>query len=189
MKLQRIVLQDNAALEKLLLAQLQDLGGKIDLLERELGSDAGPLCLGVDEERRFVLLIFSIAEDDALLIKTLGQLKWVIRHHPLLARLFNKPGVEFSPSPRAILVAPSFTTTLQESIAFIAFDIELYEYRAVELNHERALLLDPVSFTGRKSNSPAASVSSASQDPSSKAQLTDTERKFFEGFFPKSLPT
>ncbi|MBI2810908.1 MAG: hypothetical protein HYX67_08785 [Candidatus Melainabacteria bacterium] len=189
MQLQRIVLQDNTALQKLVLTQLQDLAGKIELLEQDLGSQSGPLCLGVDEERRFVLLISSIVEEDAILLKALGQLNWIVRHHSLRVRLFNKQGVEFSPSPRATLIAPSFSTTLQETIAFIAFDIDLYEYRAVELNHERGLLLDPVLISGRKMTSPTASASPVFQDSSSKVQLTDTERKFFEGFFPKSLPT
>jgi hypothetical protein len=189
MKLQRIVVQDNAALQKLVLAHLQDLAGKIELLEEDLGTPSGPLCLGVDEERRLVLLISSIVEDDAILLKALGQLNWVVRHHSLLVRLYNKPGGEFSPSPRAILIAPSFSATLRDTVPFIAFDIELYEYRAVELNHERALLLDPVLFSGRKMTSPTASVSPESKDSSSKVQLTDTERKFFEGFFPRSLPT
>jgi len=189
MKLQRIVLQDNAALQKLVLAQLQDLAGKIELLEGDLGSPSGPLCLGVEEDRRFVLLISSIVEDDAILLKALGQLNWVVRHHSLLVRLFNKPGGEFSPSPRAILIAPSFSATLRETVPFIAFDIEFYEYRAVEWNHERALLLDPVLFSGRKMTTPTTSGSPDIKDSSSKVQLTDTERKFFEGFFPRSLPT
>jgi len=189
MKLQRIVLQDNEVLQKLVLAQLQDLAGKIEVLEEDLGSPPGPLCLGVDEDRRFVLLISSIVEDDAILLKALGQLNWVVRHHSLLVRLYNKAGGEFSPSPRAVLIAPSFSATLREIVPFIAFDIELYEYRAVELNHERALLLDPVLFSGRKMTSPTASVSPDSKDSSSKVQLTDTERRFFEGFFPRSLPT
>jgi hypothetical protein len=189
MKLQRIVLQDNTVLQKLVLAQLQDLAGKVEALEEDFGSPSGPLCLGVEEERRFVLLISSVVEDDSILLKALGQLNWVVRHHSLLVRLFNKSGGEFSPSPRAILIAPSFSETLRETVPFIAFDIELYEYRAVELNHERALLLDPVLFSGRKMASPPASFSPVTKDPSSKVQLTDTERKFFEGFFPRSLPT
>jgi len=189
MKLQRIILQDNTALQKLVLAQLQDLSGKIELLEEDLGSSSGPLCLGLDEERRFVVLISEIVEDDSLLLKALGQLNWVIRHYSLLVRLFHKPEGESLPSPRAILIAPSFSATLRETIPFIAFDIELYEYRAVEMNHERALLLDPVLSSGRKMTSPTASGSLDPKVSSSKVHLTDTERKFFEGFFPKSLPT
>ncbi|HUK55316.1 MAG TPA: hypothetical protein VLY20_01505 [Nitrospiria bacterium] len=189
MKLQRIVLQDSAILQKLMLAQLGDFPGQIELLEENFNFETGSICIGIDKARRFVLLVPSLVENDAILLKALGQLSWLVRQHPLLVRIFSRPGAEFAPSPRAILVAPSFSATLREALAFIGIDIELYEYRAVELNQEQALLFDSVPIPDRKITAPIGSVAPRLQDPHSQVQLTDTERKFFEGFFPKSLPT
>jgi hypothetical protein len=189
MKLHRVFLQDNAVLQKMILAQLDDLGEEIELLESGLSSESGPLCLAIDEEGRFVLLIPTVQEDDAILVKALGQMSWLNRHQSLLARLFSKRGVESSQSPRVVLIAPGFSSVFQEAVAMTGLDIELYQYRALEFERQQTLLLDPVGVPRRRAGQPAASVSVIPLDPSSRIALTDAERNFFEGASPKSLST
>ncbi len=189
MKLQRIFLQDNAVLQKLILAQLHELAGGIELLESGLSSESGPLCLGIDEERRFVLLISTVQEEDAMLVKALGQMSWLNRYQSLLARLFSKRGVESSQSPRAVLIAPAFSSVLQNAVALVGLDIELFQYRAVEFEQQTMLLFDPVWVLRRKAGQPAVSVSANPSDLSSRSALTDAERNFLENPSPKSLPT
>lgn len=188
MKLHRISLPDGAVLQKLVLAQLSDFTGRVELLDQGLSSESGPLCLGIDEERRFVLLISTVADDDAIFVKALGRLSWVVRHQSLLARLYAKREVESSKIPRVILIAPSFSTALREAAVFVGLDMELYQYRALELNNEKALLLDPILVSGRKIIQPTVPIPAVPPDPSSHGQLTDAERDFFEEPPPKSLP-
>jgi len=189
MKLHRITLQDNAVLQKMVLAQLDDLAGEIELLESGLSSESGPLCLAIDQDRRFVLLIATVQDDDAILVRALGQIGWLNRHHALLVRLFSKRGVESSQMPRAVLIAPGFSSTLHEAVGLVGLDIELYQYRAVEFERQQALLLDPVGVPRRRTGQPAVSIPVIPPDSSSRIALTDAERNFFEGVSPKSLPT
>ncbi|MBI3995929.1 MAG: hypothetical protein HY349_08140 [Nitrospirae bacterium] len=188
MKLQRISLQENADLQKLILAQLQELAGGIELLEPGLSSEAGPLCLGMDEERRWVVLISSIEENDAMLVRALGQMNWVVRHQSLLVRLFPKRGVGTSRPPRAVLIAPSFSSVLQEAVAFMGQDIDLYQYRALEIDRQKTLLFDPASVFRPRPPASVVSVSVIPRDSSPRLQLSDAERSFFEGSPHKGLP-
>lgn len=182
-------MEDGDVLQKLILAQLSDFAGKTELLDQGLSSESGPLCLGMDEERRFVLLISTVREDDALFVKAVGQLGWIVRHQTLLARLYAKRGVDASKSPRILLIAPSFSTALSEAAAFVGLDIELHQYRALELNRETALLFDPVWIPERKRSQPPAPVVAPPVDSASPAGLTDAERQFFEASPPKGQPT
>lgn len=189
MKLHRISLHDPAALQKMILTQLDDLTGELELLESGLSSESGPLCLAIDQDRRFVLLISTVQEDDAILVRALGQIGWLNRHQSLLVRLFSKRGMESSQSPRVVLIAPGFSSVFQEAVSLVGLDIELYQYRALEFERQQALLLDPVGIPRRRAGQPAVSVSAVPSDPSSRIALTDAERNFFEGASPKSLPT
>ena len=189
MKLHRISVQDNAVLQQLILAQLHELAGGIELLEPGLSSESGPLCLAMDEERRFVLLISSIQEEDVMLVQALGQMSWLNKHQSLLARLFSNRGLESSQSPRAVLIAPAFSSVIQDAVALVGLDIELYQYRALEFERQKTLLLDPVWVPRRKAAPPVVSVPAMPLDPSSRTALTESERNFFEGASPKSLPT
>jgi hypothetical protein len=188
MKLQRISLQDRALLQKLVLGQLHDLDGGINLLDADLSSDAGPVCLAIDEEGRLVFLIFSVNEDDAILVKVLGQLNWAVRHQSLLARAFSNSGVVSSQSPRALLIAPSYSAVFKQAVTFLGQDIELHQYQALELDGQRVLLLDPVVVPPRKKAPPILSASVRPPVSSSHIELTDEERNFFEGTSPQNLP-
>ena len=189
MKLNRISLPDNAALQKMILAQLDELPGGIELLESGLSSESGPLCLATDQERHFVLLISSVQEDDAILVKALGQIGWLNRHQTLLVRLFSKRGLESSRSTRLVIVAPAFSTVLQEAVALVGLDIELYQYRALEIERQQTLLLDPVWVPRRSAGQPNISVPGKSPNAPSSMALTDAEQNFFESASPRSLPT
>lgn len=189
MKLHRVLLQDNTVLQRMILAQLDDLGEEIKLLESALSSGAGPLCLAIDRDRRFVLLIPTVQEDDAILVKVLGQIGWLNRHQTLLVRLFSNRGVESYQSPHVVLIAPGFSSVFQEAVALTGLDIELYQYRALEFERQQTLLLDPVGVPRRKTGQPTVPVSAMPLDSSLRSVLTDAERNFFDGAPPKSLPT
>lgn len=188
MKLHRVSLHDPAVLQNMILTQLDDLTGGLELLESGLSSESGPLCLAIDQDRCFVLLISTLHEDDAILVRALGQIGWLNRHRSLLVQLFSKRGAESSQSPRVVLITPGFSSVFQEAVALTGLDIELYQYRVLEFEHQQTLLLDPVGVPRRRAGPPAVPVSVIPPDPSSCIALTDAERNFFQGAFPKSLP-
>jgi len=189
MKLHRISIQDGTVLKTMVLAQLQDLTGGIELLEPGLSSESGPLCLGIDQERHFVLLFPVIHEDDTLLVKALAQMSWLHRHQSLLVRLFPKREIDPARPSRSVLIAPGFSTAFQQAVSLINLNIEMVQYRALEIDQQKMLLFEPVGAPRRKS-APAAAVSTVKPPGSrSRIALSDAERNFFEGASPKSLPT
>lgn len=189
MKLQTVSLQDAVLLQKMILNQLDVFTGRVELLEQGVNSECGPLCLGIDQEKRFVVLLSSLHEEDAILVKALGQLSWVVRHQPLLARLYSQRGVAPSKTPRVILISPSFSKAMHEAVAYVDFDLELYQYRVLELNHERVLLFDRILIPGRTVPSVQSSLpATAPPDPSRSVELTEAEKRFFEASSPTDLP-
>lgn len=189
MKLCPVTLEEDRLLEKLVLEQLDGLAGKIQLLDQALGSEAGPICLGMDEDRCFAVLIFSIHEDDSTVIKALAQVGWIYSNRSLLARLYNQQGIDAELKPRIILIAPSFSKALKSAVPYIGLDVELYRYRALEVNHERGLLLDPIMISEKRSpvRDAAAKPKAVVEAPASR-NLTETERNFLEGSPARNLP-
>jgi hypothetical protein len=187
LKLQRISLSDPLLLRKLVLDQINELPGRVELLEENLTSESGPLCLGIDEESRLVLIHTTVHEDTAILVKVLSQMKWMVRYHALLSRAFSNQGATSSQSPRAVLIAPSFSIPLMDAVAYTGADIELHRYQALEIDRQTALLLDPVWIPQIRKNKPAVPISSTPPSVSSRIELTNEERNFFEGPPPKNL--
>jgi len=186
MKIQKISLSDPLLLRRLVFDQLQELPGRIELLEDNLVSEFGSLCLGIDEERRFVLIHIAIQEESSLLVKILSQMRWLVRYHALLSRLYSNQGVVFPQSPRAIVISPSFSAPLKEAVAYMGVDIELHRYQALEIDRQTALLLDSVWIPAVRSVKPAVPVSPTTPSATSRIELTDEERNFFEGSAPKN---
>lgn len=187
MKLQRISLSDPLLLRKLVLDQIVELPGRVELLEEDLASESGSLCLGIDEERRFVLIHTTVHEDTAILAKVLGQMKWMVRNHALLSRAFSGQGAASPHSPRVVWIAPSFSTPLMDAVAYTGADIELHRYQALEIDRQTALLLDPVWIPQARKSKPAVPISAVSPSVSSRIELTNEERNFFEGSPPNNL--
>lgn len=188
MKLQSVSIQDESILQQLIIEQREELGEPIDVLERGLSSDHGLLCLGIDREKRFVVLVSSVLADETALVKGLGQLGWLSRHQDLLGRLFHNRGVDASRPPRLILVCPSFSKAVVEAAAWMPGTVSLFRYRAIEVNQERALLFDSV-VVGK---APDATPNGPEFPPPTSGPrgvgLTAAERNFFESSTSKSPP-
>ena len=180
MKLQSFILRDKNLLGDMILKQLDCLKGQVQALERAFSSEHGPLCLGVDREGRYVVIIFSIDEDDSLVVEALGQLGWIVRNRSLMERLYGQKAHLSSASPRIVLISPSFSRATQEAISYIETKIELYRFRALEVNQERVLLLEPVLRSERPpvEVAPHTSVSPPSNLPA--VELSEAEMRFFE---------
>jgi hypothetical protein len=187
LKLQRISLTDPLLLRKLVLDQINELPGRVELLEENLASESGPLCLGIDEERRLVLIHTTVHEDTAILVRVLSQMKWMVRSHALLSRVFSNQGVASPQTPRAVLIAPSFSTPFMDAVTYTGADIELHRYQALEIDRQTALLLDPVWIPQDRKPKPAVPISTVAPSVSSRIELTNEERSFFEGSPPKNL--
>jgi len=71
----------------------------------------------------------------------------------------------------------------------INLDIELVQYRALEVEQQKMLLFEPVGIPRRKAGPAVAAAPVLPLDSHSLIALSDAERNFFEGSSPKSLPT
>jgi hypothetical protein len=135
-----------------------------------------------------VLLVSTVQEDDSILVKALGQIGWLNRHQALLVRLFSKHGVESTQCARVVLVAPAFSSIMQEAVVSAGLDIELYQFHALEFERHQTLLLDSVGGGRRRAVQSAAFIPAMPPDPSLGIALTEAERKFFEDASPKNPP-
>ena len=188
MKLQPFTLRDKTLLGEMILKQLEGLKGQIELLEQALSSEYGPLCLGFDRDGRYVMLIFSIDEDDSMVVEALAQLGWMTRNRSLMERLYSRKWNPSSASPRIILIAPSFSRASQEAVGYIEPEIEFYRFRALEVNQEQVLLLDPVKRSEPLSPEPAPSQCATPLPGLTAVELSKAERRFFEKPSRSSLP-
>ena len=89
--------------------------------------------LGLDSENTLVIIEIKIVEDTYILPQGLEYVDWVNENADRLSEIYSKPDLKVDPSktPRLILVAPSFSYTLQKAAKYISRDycfVTLLEY-------------------------------------------------------------
>lgn len=180
-KLQRISVQDPVKLQELVVAYSETLPGKVKIMDVGLPTEAGPLNLAMDDGGRLVVLLFSTSMDDSQLLRAMAQTAWVANHAALLNRVYGKRGADTTRVPRSIIIGPRFSAALQETAARMVSGVELYEYRALVVNGEHAVLFDSI----LQSYSDASVFAEEGQSTSTGSQevgvdLTREEASFFE---------
>lgn len=183
MKIQTVQIHSQKELEEIFLNSIEGLPGEPRLIEKSLETDYGCVSLGADEKARLAVFFPTLNRDDGALVRLLAIEGWLKRHCKLLERLFQKKAADLSKEFRLILVAPEFSRELEEAARGIRRGLELYRYRAVNVNRQVALFLDPLfqENGSRVPESKPSSVSKIKQESAStgNVRLTSEEKQFF----------
>jgi hypothetical protein len=184
-KFRAIPIEDSFVLQELVIQQIDSIEGQVEVLEIGINTEWGPVILGVDQEGRLVLLVINVIQEDALLSQLIGIYGWISRNMPLISRFYDKRGLDSTRNARVIAISPEFSQVIRDGLACLAFMVELYIYRGLEINGERGILLEPLGSSIPKLATPSTpvpvKVSDTSQELSKAFHLTDSEIRFLKG--------
>jgi len=99
--------------------------------------------LAVDSLNQLVVIALEAALDDGMLLWAISQYDWIVRHVPILRKLYQGQVINFSSQPRIFLVAPEFSQQLTCAAHRIQSPrIGCYRYRAVAVPSGTAVLFE-----------------------------------------------
>lgn len=184
MKVRVILIENLLILQELVLNQLEAIPGQIRVLETDIQTESGPVILGLDREGRLAVLTMSLVQEEDLLSRLVGIYGWVLQNLSVLSRFYAKRGLDSTRVPRIIAIAPEFPQAVMDGIAHLAFTVELYRYRGLEVNGERALLLEPLAGQVPEPDTAKPMAQESSEDFLQAAHLTEAEVQFFQESHP-----
>jgi len=101
--------------------------------------------LAVDRTRQLTIVDFETTVNDGLLVRGIGQFDWVVRNMPIVQRLYRAQAVDFSLSPRLVLLAPQFSPLLRRVARQITRpQIRWVRYHTLEASGGPGILFEPV---------------------------------------------
>ncbi|HSG04830.1 MAG TPA: hypothetical protein VLB09_00375 [Nitrospiria bacterium] len=183
MKIQPVSIENQYQLIELLFTYLDTLPGHPKLLEKELKTDGGSVALAIDQEGRLAVLLPSLEQDDSALVRILAARSWLRRHRDLMERLFPKKGSDFSDEIRLLLLAPSFSREMENAVEEIQPGLELHRFKALDVNRQTALFIEPVFPSKPPKKAPSKEERSPKQRVSppetGRVTLSAEEKRFF----------
>ncbi len=94
---------------------------------------------------RLVAVVAHLEEPAAAVDGLLWRLHWMVENAPLVQRMFPLVELDATRPPRLVLAVPRLGERLRDVLRyFTATELEVYEYRMVELEGEIALLMESV---------------------------------------------
>jgi hypothetical protein len=112
--------------------------------------------VGVDSEKRLVLIQVEALAADRILSALLSRLDWAWEHLEAIARMYPDHGIDCSRLPRVVVIAPEFSPALKRSMSYLTYrvSISLYAYRYLQTDAGKGLLLEPVLRGARYDRTP-----------------------------------
>jgi len=100
--------------------------------------------VGVDSEKRLVLIQVEALAADRILSGLLSRLDWAWEHLETIARMYPDHGIDCSRLPRVVVIAPEFSPALKRSMSYLTYrvSISLYVYRYLQTDAGKGLLLE-----------------------------------------------
>jgi hypothetical protein len=100
--------------------------------------------VGVDSEKRLVLIQVEMLAADRILSALLSRLDWAWEHLETIARMYPDHGIDCSRLPRVLVIAPEFSPALKRSMSYLTYrvSISLYAYRYLQTDAGKGLLLE-----------------------------------------------
>ena len=178
MKIRVISIDDSTILQHLVIQQMGLIDGQVQVIEISINTEWGPIILGCDQDRRLVVLLLDVTRDENLLPRLIGVYRWITRVMPLVSRFYAQRRLDGTKVPRIVSLAPGFSQTVQDSLDYLAFMVEPYAYRGVDINGEFGILLQSLGPQAKRSG-PAA-VSEHADALLNASHLTEAEIRFFE---------
>jgi hypothetical protein len=180
MKIRIVPVEDLSILQELVISHLDAVPGQVRVLETDIHTEAGPVILGLDHERRLVVLVLSLIKEDDLLSRVLGIYGWVLQNLSLISRFYAKRGLDGTRDPRIMVIAPGYLQTVLNGLPHLSVSLELYLYRGLEVNGEKALLLEAFGGSIPEPEVEAPAEPKTTRDFLKATELTEEEIRFFQ---------
>ena len=101
--------------------------------------------LAMSRSSQLTIIDADTTVNDALLLRGIGHVEWVVRNMPNLRRMYREHAVNFSLPPRLVLLAPQFSPLLQSVARQITSpQIQWIRYHAVDAAAGPGILFEPV---------------------------------------------
>jgi len=134
-------------LEGMLKDNLHLIEGGLKFIDNQIVAGRGPLdILAVDNGGSLVVMELKVVESDDMLVQALDYYDWTLKHIDSVKRMYPRSNVDYEQSPRLILVAPSFTSTLLWRAVYLTISPELFTFKCLEAEGKRGLLLEAVNL-------------------------------------------
>jgi Holliday junction resolvase-like predicted endonuclease len=142
-RIQPISLESENALEQLLLADLGNLEEGLQVLDNQVPAGTGFIdILATDSEKALVVIELKKEESDRMLLQTLEYYDFVRERAAHFASTYrHKYPIDEHAEPRLILVAHTFSETLQAAAKYLDAPLALYTYEYLHFGNENALYL------------------------------------------------
>ena len=150
-------LKDRKQLAQLVAEHCQALDESLKVVERSGEEEIwGSMdLLAIDGGSRPVIIDVALQDGDELLVEGLAHLGWMAQNRKLLAALMAEEEVNMDLSPKLILVAPDFSSTLQKAATGLTnLAIDLFRFRWLESGEEKGLFLESA-FSSASRETPA----------------------------------
>jgi hypothetical protein len=177
-KLQVVPIDDPTVLQQLVVQQIDLIEGQVQVIEVSITTEWGLIALGCDRERRLVVLHSDVIRDENLLHCLIGVYTWIKRVLPFVSRFYAQRGLDGSKVPRIVAIAPGFSETVQESLAYLSFSVEPYTYQGVAISGERGIVLQSLRPQVQKPK--PVTEPERSEVFLNTSHLTEAEVRFFE---------
>ena len=147
MKVTKIEVFTKQEITALVARQHKALDEGLELIGERVGKKGEPPwdLVGVDSEKRLVLIDVEVLIADRILTALLSRLDWAWEHLDIIARMYPDCGIDCNRLPRVCVVAPDFAPALKRSMNYLNYrvSISLYAYRYLQTDAGKGLLIEP----------------------------------------------
>lgn len=112
--------------------------------------------VGVDGDKRMVLIGVALHYTDKMLYHLVNQVDWAWEHIDNIARMYPSCGINKDQIPRAIIIAPSYAPSFKKCITYLTYRIKvnLFTYAYLEHDAGKGIFLEPVETRIRYDHTP-----------------------------------
>jgi hypothetical protein len=153
MLVRKIEIKEKEELEPIIVGNPELIEEGMGIVAHQLTTPTGPLdILAVDEEGALAIIELKneIDEEENQLLQALRYYDWCFENRAWLANAYKEKSIDPQKDPRLILVAPDFSESLKRLAKFLAVEVELYRYQAIELSSgEKTIICNQLFFEER----------------------------------------
>jgi len=146
--LRRVEAFSKEEIKDLIAKNYRILDKNLELIGGSLGTRREMLwdLIGVDKEKRLVLIDIELHYTDKILYQILNRLDWAWEHIENITKMHPSYEINDKQMPRVIIVAPSYSPFFKKSISYLNYKIiiNIFSYAYLENNAGKSLFLESV---------------------------------------------
>ena len=156
-KIIKAEIKDKAELEKLFIKEISNIDERLEIIDKQTKlKRSGEIdLLAIDGRRRLVLIEISQDNEEFLLSKALDHFDWIISNEEIVTKMFLADKIDLTLVPRIIMLAARFSEAFKRRLLYLKpMQIYLYEYRCIETDGAKRLLLERVEIDSGEREEP-----------------------------------